>query len=92
MSTNTDITTISDQYKAFYNGTNTKTFNTFASDSANRNYTLTEDIDLQGNNVKTSVTSKYTQAAHGLMTLTLIPMEMVQGYLLMFLIPQVIFL
>ena len=60
MSTNTDITTISDQYKAFYNGTNTKTFNTFASDSANRNYTLTEDIDLQGNNVKTSVTSKYT--------------------------------
>ena len=60
MSTNTDVTTISDQYKAFYNGANTKTFNTFASDPANRNYTLTENIDLQGNNVLTPVTSKYT--------------------------------
>lgn len=60
MSDNTDITTISSQYKAFYNGSNTKTFNTFASDSSNVNYTLTEDIDLQGNNVLTPVTSKYT--------------------------------
>lgn len=60
MSSNADITTISDQYKAFYNNTNQKTFNTFASDSANRNYTLKEEIDLQGNNVKTEVTSKYT--------------------------------
>lgn len=60
MSSNTDITTISGQYNAFYDGSNTKTFNTFASDPSNVNYTLTEDIDLQGNNVLTPVTSKYT--------------------------------
>lgn len=59
MSTNTDVTTISDQYKAFYNGYNTKTFNTFASDWANVDYTLTEPIDLTGNGAMTPVTSRY---------------------------------
>lgn len=59
MSTNTDVTTISDQYKAFYNGANTKTFNTFASDWSNVDYTLTENIDLTGTGVKTPVESRY---------------------------------
>lgn len=59
MSNDTNVTTISDQYQAFYNGTNTKTFNTFASDWANVDYTLTEPIDLTGTGAKTPVTSRY---------------------------------
>lgn len=62
MSSDTNVTTISDQYQAFYNGKNTKTFNTFASDPSywnNVDYTLTELIDLTGTGAKTPVTSRY---------------------------------
>lgn len=62
MSSDTNVTTISDQYQAFYNGSNTKTFNTFASDPSywnNVDYTLTELIDLTGTGAKTPVTSRY---------------------------------
>lgn len=62
MSNDTNVTTISEQYQAFYNGKNTKTFNTFASDPSywnNVDYTLTELIDLTGTGAKTSVTSRY---------------------------------
>lgn len=59
MSNDTNVTTISDQYQAFYDGSNTKTFNTFASDWTNVDYTLTELIDLTGTGAKTPVTSRY---------------------------------
>lgn len=62
MSSDTNVTTISDQYQAFYDGSNTKTFNTFASDPSywnNVDYTLTEPIDLTGTGAKTQVTSRY---------------------------------
>lgn len=59
MSSDTNVTTISDQYQAFYDGSNTKTFNTFASDWTNVDYTLTELIDLTGTGAKTPVTSRY---------------------------------
>lgn len=61
MSNDTNVTTISDQYKAFYSdkNPNTKTFNTFASDWTNVDYTLTELIDLTGTGAKTPVTSRY---------------------------------
>ncbi|WP_302342916.1 hypothetical protein [uncultured Ruminococcus sp.] len=62
MSSDTNVTTISDEYQAFYNGKNTKTFNTFASDPSywnNVDYTLTEPIDLTGTGAKTPVTSRY---------------------------------
>lgn len=62
MSSDTNVTTISDQYQAFYDGSNTKTFNTFASDPSywnNVDYTLTEPIDLTGTGAKTPVTSRY---------------------------------
>ena len=58
MSNDTNVTTISDEYQAFYNGKNTKTFNTFASDPSywnNVDYTLTEPIDLTGTVAKTPV-------------------------------------
>ena len=59
MSSDTNVTTISDQYQAFYDGSNTKTFNTIASDWTNVDYTLTEPIDLTGTGAKTPVTSRY---------------------------------
>lgn len=62
MSNDTNVTTISDEYQAFYDGSNTKTFNTFASDPSywnNVDYTLTELIDLTGTGAKTPVTSRY---------------------------------
>lgn len=59
MSSDTNVTTISDEYQAFYDGSNTKTFNTFASDWTNVDYTLTEPIDLTGTGAKTQVTSRY---------------------------------
>ena len=62
MSNDTNVTTISDEYQAFYDGSNTKTFNTFASDPSywnNVDYTLTEPIDLTGTGAKTPVTSRY---------------------------------
>ena len=59
MSNDTNVTTISDKYQAFYDGSNTKTFNTFASDWTNVDYTLTELIDLTGTGAKTPVTSRY---------------------------------
>lgn len=59
MSNDTNVTTISDQYQAFYDGSNTKTFNTFASDWTNVDYTLTEPIDLTGTGAKTQVKSRY---------------------------------
>lgn len=59
MSSDTNVTTISDKYQAFYDGSNTKTFNTFASDWTNVDYTLTELIDLTGTGAKTPVTSRY---------------------------------
>ena len=62
MSSDTNVTTISDEYQAFYDGSNTKTFNTFASDPSywnNVDYTLTELIDLTGTGAKTPVTSRY---------------------------------
>lgn len=55
MSNDTNVTTISDEYQAFYDGSNTKTFNSFA----NVDYTLTELIDLTGTGAKTPVTSRY---------------------------------
>lgn len=59
MSNDTNVTTISDEYQAFYDGSNTKTFNSFASDWTNVDYTLTELIDLTGTGAKTPVTSRY---------------------------------
>lgn len=59
MSSDTNVTTISDEYQAFYDGSNTKTFNSFASDWTNVDYTLTEPIDLTGTGAKTQVTSRY---------------------------------
>lgn len=59
MSNDTNVTTISDEYQAFYDGSNTKTFNSFASDWTNVDYTLTEPIDLTGTGAKTQVTSRY---------------------------------